>query len=179
MQQYFHIAMFLYLSVVEQWSQDCRAIAYVLSTNEKALLKYTEDVLQSVSKSSVNGVIICEQQLGACVRTCTWFFRDMGRINTRHGMHVTCSVNRLRPVECSRCERYCHSAMEHRANIKFCYKLGKIATEAREILVQVYGRETWGENVFMNGSNAFAKGRKRLKMSHVWVSHRQGEPQKW
>ena len=31
--------------------------------------------------------------------------------------------------------------MEQRADIKVCYKLGKTATETREILVQVYGRE--------------------------------------
>ena len=54
---------------------------------------------------------------------------------------MTGRINRLRPVERSQCERQCHSAMEQRADIKVCYKLGKTATETREILVQVYGRE--------------------------------------
>ena len=31
--------------------------------------------------------------------------------------------------------------MEQRANIKFCYTLGKSAMETREMLVQMYGRE--------------------------------------
>ena len=31
--------------------------------------------------------------------------------------------------------------MEQRVNIKFCYKLGKTATETHEMLVQVYGTE--------------------------------------
>ena len=31
--------------------------------------------------------------------------------------------------------------MEQRANIKFCYKLGKTSTKTRELLVQVYGME--------------------------------------
>ena len=31
--------------------------------------------------------------------------------------------------------------MEQHANSKFCYKLGKTATEMSEMLVQVYGRE--------------------------------------
>ena len=31
--------------------------------------------------------------------------------------------------------------MEQCANIKFCYKLDKTATDTREMLVQVYGRE--------------------------------------
>ena len=90
-------------------------------------------------KSSVNGVI-SERQLGGCVRACAWFFKNMGRIDTQDGLHVTDRVNRLRPVERTQCERYCHSAMEQRAN-KFCYKLGKTATESCEMLVQVYGRE--------------------------------------
>ena len=44
--------------------------------------------------------------------------------------------------------------MEQRANVKFCYKLGKTATETREMLLQVYGRE--------------AVSRKRI---HEWFKH--------
>ena len=55
-------------------------------------------------KSSVNGVI-SERQFGACVRACAWFFRDVGKIDTQHGLHVTGSVNRLRPAERSQYER--------------------------------------------------------------------------
>ena len=47
------------------------------------------------------------------------------------------------------------------------------------MLVQVYEREAVSRNVFTNDSNAFAMGRKRLRMSHVRVGHRQTEPQKW
>ena len=65
----------------------------------------------------------------------------MGRIDTEHRQHVIGGVNRLRPVEHSQFERWCHSATEQCANIKFCYKLGKTATKTRETLVQVYGRK--------------------------------------
>ena len=44
-------------------------------------------------------------QIGACVRAWAWFFKTMGRIDTLHGLLVTGSVNRLRPVERSQCER--------------------------------------------------------------------------
>ena len=43
--------------------------------------------------------------LTQCVRACVWFFRDIWRIDTQHGLYVTSSVNRLRPVERSQCER--------------------------------------------------------------------------
>ena len=45
------------------------------------------------------------------------------------------------------------------------------------MLVQVYVREAVSRKVLMNGSNAFTKGRKRLRICHVRVSHRQAEPQ--
>ena len=64
--------------------------------------------------------------------------------------------------------------MEQCAN-KLCYKLGKIATETRKMLVQVYGREAVSRKCVYT----FAKGRKQLRMSHIQVSHRQAEPQKW
>ena len=64
--------------------------------------------------------------------------------------------------------------MEQCAN-KFCYNSGKTATEMSEMLVQVYGREAVSRKCVY----AFVKGRKQLRMSHVWVSHRQAEPQKW
>ena len=41
------------------------------------------------------------------------------------------------------------------------------------------GRKPWAENMFTTGSNAFATGRKQLRMSHVRVSCRQAEPQTW
>ena len=66
--------------------------------------------------------------------------------------------------------------MDQRANIKFCYKLGKTATETREMLVQVYGSEAVSRKLFTNGANAFAKGRKLLRMSHVRVGHRKHNP---
>ena len=61
------------------------------------------EVYKVCLKSSVNGVI-SERQSGACVRAYAWFFRDVRRIETQHGLHVTGSVNRLRPVERSQCE---------------------------------------------------------------------------
>ena len=100
---------------------------------------------------------------------------DMEKIDTQYGLHVTDSVNRLQPVERRQCERYCHRAMKHSANIKFDFKLGKIATETRGMLVQVYRREAVTRKCVYEWSNAFAKGRKRLRMSHVRVGHRQAE----
>ena len=79
----------------------------------------------------------------------------------RHAIWIACD-RKCKPTATSwtyQCERWCHSAMEQRANIKFCYKLGKSTTETREMLVQVHGRKPWKENVFTNGSNALAKWR--------------------
>ena len=47
------------------------------------------------------------------------------------------------------------------------HKLGKTATEMRGMFMKVYGREVLSRKWFTNGSNAFAMGRKRLRMSHV------------
>ena len=96
--------------------------------------------------------ILYERQLGAC------FFRDR-RIDTQHELHVTGSVNRLQPVERSQYERWCHSAMEQRANIKFCYKLGKTDTEKHEMLVQVYGRETVSRKCVLEWLKSFREGK--------------------
>ena len=43
------------------------------------------------------------------------------------------------------------------------------------MLVQVYGREAVSRKFVTNGPNAFAKGRKLLRMSHVRVGHGQAE----
>ena len=67
--------------------------------------------------------------------------------------------------------------MEQRVNIKFCYKLGKMAMETHEMLVQVYGMEAVSRKCVYDGSNVFATGRKQLRMSHVRVGRRQAEPQ--
>ena len=76
------------------------------------------------------------------MRACAWFFRDVERIHTQHGLNVTRSVNRLRPVERSQCESSATVQCSNvQTNIRFCYKLGKTATEACGMLVQVYGRE--------------------------------------
>ena len=83
-------------------------------------------------------VVIAERQLGACVGACTWFFRDMGRIYTQHGLHVTGSVNRLRPGEVL---SVTGSVTAQWSNVQTSNKLGKIAKETREMLVQVSGRE--------------------------------------
>ena len=50
-------------------------------------------------------------------------------------------LNPLQAVKRGQRERQRHSAMEQQVNIKFCYKLGKTATETHEMLVQVYGIE--------------------------------------
>ncbi|KAJ4448109.1 hypothetical protein ANN_10121 [Periplaneta americana] len=89
--------------------------------------------------------------------------RDLGRIDTQHAMHVTGSVNRLRPVERSQCERKCHSAMEQRVNIKFCYKLGKTATETHGMLVQVYGREAVSRKCVYEWFKRFREGKETIE----------------
>ena len=83
-------------------------------------------------KISMNGVIWTATLAHACVHA-------HGCSETQHGLHVTGSVNWLRPVERSQCEKECHSAMEQ---TKLCYKLGKTATETCEMFVHVFGRET-------------------------------------
>ncbi|KAJ4451706.1 hypothetical protein ANN_03176 [Periplaneta americana] len=89
--------------------------------------------------------------------------RDLGRIDTQHAMHVTGSVNRLRPVERSQCERKCHSAMEQRVNIKFCYNLGKTATETHGMLVQVYGREAVSRKCVYEWFKRFREGKETIE----------------
>ena len=113
-------------------------------------------------KSSVNG-IISEWQLGSYVHVCSWFFRDMGRIDSQHELHVASSVNQLRPVEHSQCERLCHSTMEQHANIKFCYKLGKTATKTWEMLVQVYRREAMNRKCVYKWFKRFCEGKVTTK----------------
>ena len=49
--------------------------------------------------------------------------------------------------------------MEQRANIKFCYKLGKTATETREMLVQVYGREAVSRKCVYERFKRFREGK--------------------
>ncbi|KAJ4447653.1 hypothetical protein ANN_09660 [Periplaneta americana] len=88
---------------------------------------------------------------------------DLGRIDTQHAMHVTGSVNRLRPIERSQCERKCHSTMEQRVNIKFCYKLGKTATETHGMLVQVYGREAVSRKCVYEWFKRFREGKETIE----------------
>ena len=56
--------------------------------------------------------------------------------------------------------------MEQRANNRFCYKLGKTKRIRMRCQCRSKGGKPSAENVFMNDLNAFAKGRKRLRMSH-------------
>ena len=63
--------------------------------------------------------------------------------------------------------------MEQRVNIKFCYKLGKTATETHEMLVRVYGTEAVSRKCVYDWFKAFVTGRNQLRMSHVRVGRRQ------
>ena len=56
-------------------------------------------------------------------------------------------------------EWLCHSVMEQRANIKFCYKLGKTVTETREMLVQVYEREAVSRKCVYDWLKSFREGK--------------------
>ena len=49
--------------------------------------------------------------------------------------------------------------MEQRANIKFCYKLGKTATKTREMLEQVYGREAVSGKCVYEWFKCFREGK--------------------
>ena len=49
--------------------------------------------------------------------------------------------------------------MEQRANIKFCYKLGKTATETRKILVQVYGKNSVSRKCVYEWFKRFREGK--------------------
>jgi hypothetical protein len=55
---------------------------------------------------------------------------------------------------------YGHSAMEQRVNIKFCYKLRKTATGAREMLVQVYGTKAVSRRCVYDWFKRFHDGKK-------------------
>ena len=133
---------------------------------------YNMFVYKACLKSYVNGVI-SERKLGACVRPCSWFFRDVGIIDTQRGLHVTGSVNRLRPVNVVSVRG---SVTAQRAKVKFCWKLGKTTTERVTYWYRCTGGKPLAENVLTNGSHAFTKGHERLRMSHVRVFHQQAEP---
>jgi transposase len=49
--------------------------------------------------------------------------------------------------------------MEQRVNIKFCYKLGKTATEKHEMLVQVYGTEAVSRKCVYSWFKSFRDGK--------------------
>ena len=49
--------------------------------------------------------------------------------------------------------------MEQLENIKFCYKLGKTATETREIMVNVYGREAVSRKCVYEWFKHFREGK--------------------
>ena len=68
--------------------------------------------------------------------------------------------------------------MEQRANIKFCYKLGKTAMETSGVLVQVYGREAVSRKCVYEWFKCFREGKERLRITHVQVAHKQAENQK-
>ncbi|KAJ4447940.1 hypothetical protein ANN_09949, partial [Periplaneta americana] len=77
--------------------------------------------------------------------------------------HSLTSDDILRTVERSQCERKCHSAMEQRVNIKFCYKLGKTATETHGMLVQVYGREAVSRKCVYEWFKRFREGKETIE----------------
>ena len=49
--------------------------------------------------------------------------------------------------------------MEQRVNIKFCYKLGKTATETHEMLVQVYGTKAMSRKCVYDWFKCFCDGK--------------------
>jgi len=49
--------------------------------------------------------------------------------------------------------------MEQQVNIKFCYKLGKTATEMHEMLVQAYGTEAVSRKCFYDWFKRFRDGK--------------------
>jgi hypothetical protein len=80
---------------------------------------------------------------------------------------VTVRVNSLRAVEPSQCERYGHSAMEQRVNIKFCYILGNTATETHEMLVQVYRTKAVGRKFVYDWFKRFRDGKETTEVEHL------------
>ncbi|GBO35325.1 Putative uncharacterized protein FLJ37770 [Araneus ventricosus] len=53
--------------------------------------------------------------------------------------------------------------MEQRVNIKFCFKLGKTATETHEMLVKVYGVETVSKKCVFEWFKRFRDGKEDVK----------------
>jgi hypothetical protein len=49
--------------------------------------------------------------------------------------------------------------MEQQVNVKFCYKLGKMATETREMLVQVYGTKAVSRKCVYDWFKRFCDGK--------------------
>ena len=58
--------------------------------------------------------------------------------------------------------------MEKRENIKFCYKLGKIATETLEMLVQVCGREAVSRKCVYEWFKRFLEGKETTEDEPGW-----------
>ena len=124
----------------------CQYSTYPLSKKRPLeILTYTiaNPYIQDVCKTFGECCHICTENWRLCAR--------MRMVLQRHGKnrHTACTacyrqcklyyvlygVNRLRPVERSQCDSYCPSKMEQRANINFCYKLGKTVTETRDMVV--------------------------------------------
>ncbi|GBN22601.1 Putative uncharacterized protein FLJ37770 [Araneus ventricosus] len=53
--------------------------------------------------------------------------------------------------------------MEQRVNIKFCFKLGKTATEAHEMLVKVYGVDAVSKKCVFEWFKRFRDGKEDVK----------------
>ncbi|GBN44030.1 hypothetical protein AVEN_61212-1 [Araneus ventricosus] len=53
--------------------------------------------------------------------------------------------------------------MEQRVNIKFCFKLGKTATETHEVLVKVYGADAVSEKCVFEWFKRFRDGEEDFK----------------
>ena len=59
--------------------------------------------------------------------------------------------------------------MEQCIYMKFCFKLGKTATETHGMLVQVYNIEAISKSVFSNDLNALETEKKLSRMSYIQV----------
>jgi hypothetical protein len=57
--------------------------------------------------------------------------------------------------------------MEQRANIKFCLKTGKTATETFQLLKQAYGDNALSRTRFLNGTQDIGTAAKISKMTNA------------
>jgi len=67
---------------------------------------------------------------------------------------------------------------EQRICIKFCFKIGKIATETYQLLRQAYGEDAMGRTQVFDWFHQFKEGRTSVESDTTWDERQHRETRK-